>query len=292
MKVMVRRLGRVLGLGLVAGAIPVLLNSCVMAPPASEYSHWGSQGADGFTTVGEAAPPATRASAVAGAPEMAREPAVGRPGLGTTWGEYVSSPMTYTGFERESSRPIGGVATIWYNDREGIDAMTGKSYVTRNGLERSADGLVEWGIKSGYSTLKNYHWSGRRFVVGQDGARYSVVVKNHGRSRLEVVLSVDGLDVLDGKEASVKKRGYIVWPGQTLEVKGWRSSAHQVASFRFSSVGNSYASLKHGDTRNVGVVGMAVFAEKGIDPWNGYSGEAQRRFSASPFAEPPLQRAR
>ena len=36
-----------------------------------------------------------------------------------------------------------------------------------------------------------------------------------------------------------------------------------VAAFEFSGVGASYANLRHGDTRNVGVIGLAVFTERG-----------------------------
>ncbi len=200
--------------------------------------------------------------------------------------------MSYAGFVRAGANPANGFATIWYNDREGIDAMTGKDYYTTTGRKRAAGGLVEWALKSGIGTLRNYHWNGKRFVAGRKGSRYSIVIKSHARSRLEVVLSVDGLDVVDGKPASKNKRGYVVWPGQTLAVKGWRSSEREVASFRFSSVSNSYSSLKHGTSRNVGVIGLAVFTEKGIDPWNGYSAESNKRFAASPFAEAPMQRAR
>ena len=91
---------------------------------------------------------------------------------------------------------------------------------------------------------------------------------------------------------STKKRGYIIDPGKTLEVKGWRTSQDSVASFRFSGVGASYANLKHGNTRNVGVVGLAVFTEKGIDPFLWMPGEVKRRHSASPFAEAPMNGAR
>jgi hypothetical protein len=57
-------------------------------------------------------------------------------------------------------------------------------------------------------------------------------------------------------------------------------------------VSGSYSNLQYGETRNVGVVGLAVFTEKGIDPWSGRSADAHNRFSASPFAEPPMRRAR
>ncbi|HEX4666661.1 MAG TPA: hypothetical protein VH207_08670 [Chthoniobacterales bacterium] len=43
----------------------------------------------------------------------------------------------------------------------------------------------------------------RSFVVGEEGRRYSIVVRNQRDLRLEVVLSVDGFDVIDGRPASV-----------------------------------------------------------------------------------------
>ena len=121
---------------------------------------------------------------------------------------------------------------------------------------------------------------------------WSLLVKNRSKSRLEAVLSVDGLDIIDGKTGSMKKRGYLVYPGKTLELKGFRTSHEAVAAFKFSSVGNSYANLRHGETRNVGVLGLAVFAEKGVDPWFPTWREAQRRDGARAFAEGPLYRAR
>ena len=83
-----------------------------------------------------------------------------------------------------------------------------------------------------------------------------------------------------------------MWPEQPIEIKGWRSSEKEVASFVFSPVAGSYSNLKHGETRNVGVVGLAVFTEKGIDPWSGRAADGHNRFEASPFAEAPASRAR
>lgn len=197
----------------------------------------------------------------------------------------MESRMGYTSFNRASNTPYGGVATINYNDRQGIAAMTGHKS-SASSMQSAAGGLVEWGVKG--SSLKNYYSGGRRFVEGKEGQRYELVVKNKGRSRVEVVLSVDGLDVMDGKAASTRKRGYIVEPGKTLEVEGWRTSPNAVASFRFSGVGSSYANLKHGDTRNVGVIGLAVYTEKGVDPFTWMPREVEQRRGASPFAEAPM----
>ena len=87
-------------------------------------------------------------------------------------------------------------------------------------------------------------------------------VSNPTNGRVEAVISVDGLDVIDGESADYRsKRGYIVPPHGNLVIDGFRVSTQAVAAFRFSSVANSYAGRK-GKARNVGVVGVALFAEK------------------------------
>ena len=129
----------------------------------------------------------------------------------------------------------------------------------------------------------------RWFVVGEEGRRYSIVVRSKADLRLEVVLPVDGLDVLDGRRASLRKRGYIMTPRSQLVVEGFRQSTKAVAAFRFSPVRESYANEKYHDTRNVGVIGIAIFNERGTNPWSDV--EVQRRLKANPFpgrfATPP-----
>ncbi len=195
--------------------------------------------------------------------------------------------MGYTDFVRTSSKPKF-LSSIRYNDSEGAKAMGVSRGTKGSGMQKAAGGLIEWGMSSGWGTLDNYWWRGERFVIGKKGRDYQLKVKNLSSTRVEVVLSVDGLDVIDGKAASVKKRGYIIAPGKTVVVKGFRTSNDAVASFKFSSVSGSYANLKHGKTRNVGVVGLALFTESGREPWV----EAQQRGSARAFAEAPNIRAR
>jgi len=170
--------------------------------------------------------------------------------------------------------------------------MAGTWKYSGSGMQKAAGGLIEWGVKSGWGKLKNYNSGGRRYVVGRKGSNYSLVVKNLSHSALEVVLSVDGLDVMDGKSASFGKRGYIIQPGKTLSVEGFRTSRSAVAAFKFSTVSGSYSNLRHGKTRNVGVIGMAVFTQRGVDPWKWSRRAVDQRHGASPFAEAPYARAR
>lgn len=210
-----------------------------------------------------------------------------RPGLATGWGDEKASRLSYTQFVRASSKPAG-TDVIFYNNPEGVEAMTNSKRKV-GPLQTAAGQMVEWGLKGGSGYLPTYkeYGYGRRLVEGKNGSEYTIVVKNRCKSALEIVASVDGLDVHDGKTASFSKRGYIIEPGETLEIDGFRTSDRSVAAFEFSSVSNSYANLKHGDTRNVGVVGIAVFTQKGVNPWRWTSAEVERRKGASAFAEAP-----
>jgi hypothetical protein len=111
------------------------------------------------------------------------------------------------------------------------------------------------------SPLETAYSSGRKYVLGEHGARYTIRVANPSSRRVEVVVSVDGLDVIDGKAAGFGKRGYVVNPYSEVRIDGWRTSMHSVAAFRFGRVADSYAA-RTGSARNVGVVGVAVFAER------------------------------
>lgn len=210
-----------------------------------------------------------------------------RPGLATGWGNEKTSTLSSRSFVRASSSPKGTDA-IYYNDKQGIDAMAGN--VSRvEGMQTAAGDLVEWGVKGRGAFLPTYKegYAGRRLVAGESNGTYTIVVRNRSKSTLEIVASVDGLDVMDGKTASFSKRGYLVNPGATLEIDGFRTSENSVAAFKFSSVSNSYANLRHGDTRNVGVLGIAVFTQKGVNPWTWMPAEINRREQARPFAEAP-----
>ena len=132
--------------------------------------------------------------------------------------------------------------------------------------------------------LEAVHVGDRTFVVGQSGQRYSIVLENHTSHRFEAVGTVDGLDVINGKPGTFDNRGYVLLPFATLEIEGFRTSTSAVAAFRFASVADSYAA-QTGSARNVGVIGIAFFGEKGDSfvP----EGETRLRDSASPFPADP-----
>jgi hypothetical protein len=140
------------------------------------------------------------------------------------------------------------VGAVYYNDEAGIRAMAGTVAWERRLpiLSDSAAVLVtiELRDESG-RMLPGLIVGDRWFVVGEEGRHYSIVVRNRTDLRLEVVLSVDGLDVIDGRTASFRKRGHIVNPHRKLVVEGFRQSTEAVAAFRFGPVRESYAAEKY-----------------------------------------------
>lgn len=109
--------------------------------------------------------------------------------------------------------------------------------------------------------LPVYHLGADRYVEGQLGQRYVVRVFNPTDRRAEVVVAVDGLDAIDGTPASIAKRGYVVGPRSSIDVEGFRTSMHDVAAFRFTTVPDSYAS-RTGHPSRVGRIEVWVFPEK------------------------------
>lgn len=140
-----------------------------------------------------------------------------------------------------------------------------------------------------------YWHRGQAFVAGAQGKRYEIRIHNDGPRRVEAVVSVDGRDVIDGRPASVGRRGYLVDAYGAVTIDGFRTSAAEVAAFRFSPVSRSYAA-RMGDDANVGVIGVAFFPERAAPPpavarryWETGHGDADRArggASASPPAAP------
>lgn len=292
-----------------AGIAALVFSACgAYAPKRSSY-HSGSAGNAGGAPSGPAQPSAD-SSAPSSAPSGAYTRSSGhlgtsrpyqhrhveqrrakqeRPGLGTVWGENVHSTVTTRPFVRKSSRPFA-TAAMYYNDAEGVSAHAAYrggaralpvyAYTPHQEITISLTdqyGRVLHGLQAG----------GRTLVTGTAGQRYNIVIQNRTNGRFEIVASVDGLDVIDGRPADVNKRGYILEPYGRLVIDGFRRSDNYVAAFRFGSVRNSYAA-RTGRGRNVGVVGVALFDEQG-SAWT--VRELQRRDTANPFpgdyARPP-----
>jgi hypothetical protein len=132
-------------------------------------------------------------------------------------------------------------------------------------LRATASGYEAQVLVDGVPAPTFWH-EGESYVLGHTGQRYIIRVLNHSSQRIEAVVTVDGRDVVDGKNGDFQhKRGYLVPAWGQVDIDGWRLSESQAAAFRFSSVADSYAA-RTGNAREVGVIGVAVFPERSYRP--------------------------
>ncbi|MBA3463107.1 MAG: hypothetical protein H0T46_24335 [Deltaproteobacteria bacterium] len=267
-------------------AVCLLLGACAMggsrqATVATSGSPGGYHGAPSSGGDFVASNPAPSHAAIDRGSSIV-EPVPDRPGLGTSWGEAVSAPISFSPFVRSAGSPWAEVL-LHYNDAHGASAHAAYLGTHPQPLEVYAgDGSLSVSLVDQHGrTLPGYAANGRSLVVGEDGQRYRLVVRNATSARFEVVASVDGLDVIDGQPADPNRRGYLVDPHGVLVIDGFRTSDDAVAAFRFGKVAESYAAQTSGD-RNVGVVGIAIFSERGA-VWT--RGELGRRDTADPFPQ-------
>jgi hypothetical protein len=111
-------------------------------------------------------------------------------------------------------------------------------------------------------TLRSLNHGGQTYIEAPAQGEYKIRLRNTSGSRRCAVVSVDGVNVLDGKDAGFDGRGYVLRPWETIDIPGWMRSDSKVAKFEFKEQGGSYAAQTGRGTSNVGVIGVAVFDEK------------------------------
>jgi len=130
-----------------------------------------------------------------------------------------------------------------------------------HGIAPQAPTAVEIIDRTEGRVLPMYWHDGRRYVVGKPGNEYAMRIRNGGAGRILAVMSVDGVNVITGDTASPRQSGYVLSPYESTEIAGWRTSLSRTAAFYFTSLPDSYAA-RTGRPDNVGVIGVAVFAER------------------------------
>lgn len=113
--------------------------------------------------------------------------------------------------------------------------------------------------------LKRYRSpvEGQIFVPAQYGKYWEIHITNtHSHKRVRVHVSVDGRSVMDAKPAAPRQlKGYVLTPGETTKILGWRTSLVDVMGFKFSDIKNSYVNKIGGNTNNTGIIGVEVCME-------------------------------
>ena len=109
--------------------------------------------------------------------------------------------------------------------------------------------------------IKEYGHRGLTFVEGRKNQPYTIKFRNNSARRCLAVVSIDGIDVVDGKPATQESRGYIVPAYASVEIKGWRTSTETVNDFVFTDKPEGYSAQSQKDDSNSGVIAVKVFDE-------------------------------
>lgn len=175
--------------------------------------------------------------------------------LGTKWGDDVSSYVQQVNLKRLSNQPVDETQ-IRYAGKQ----FSGRSI---NSISLAA-GKVSFSVLDDRGqNLAMYREGQRYFLSGNDGQSYQLRYTNSSAQTFEVVASVDGLDVLDGRQASRQKSGYVLHPYSSISIEGFRKSNSAVASFTFSSPQQSYAANNsQGSIQNTGIIGTVIYELK------------------------------
>lgn len=107
--------------------------------------------------------------------------------------------------------------------------------------------------------IPEFGHKGRTYCVGKKNTKYQIRFRNKLAERVFVALTVDGLNVVDGRSHG-EEGGYVVQGYSSLSVTGWRTSLQETRAFEFTDKSASYAGKTEGQ-QNCGVIGAKVFSE-------------------------------
>ncbi|HMA65423.1 MAG: hypothetical protein ACM31E_05845, partial [Fibrobacterota bacterium] len=100
--------------------------------------------------------------------------------------------------------------------------------------------------------------------VGRD-EEYSIIINNPLPVRVAVAVTIDGLNVIDGKRSSTDKaQKWMIDPNASITLRGWQTDRSSLRRFVFTDKSGSYAQWKGNHdkktyTQNLGVIGVAFF---------------------------------
>ncbi len=110
-----------------------------------------------------------------------------------------------------------------------------------------------------------YEHDGRLFVEVKPEASVTINVFNRhiDNERIEVLMGVDGRNVLVDEPATLQMGGMVIRHGQTWESRGWRIDDKRVREFVFTQqVLDAVAVQATGSVARLGVIGVACYEEK------------------------------
>lgn len=186
------------------------------------------------------------------APRIETVNASTRSTLGTQWGDGIESHVQGVSLKRINSIPLD-IITIQYSSQDYKGKVISETMLNHSkiGIAIIDDNGNKLPLVKQYNDIK---------LQGKLGQSYQLFYRNYSSNTYEVIATVDGLDVINGKAGSLSNNGYILRPYDTLVIKGFRKSDSEVAAFTFSNSTDAYANYTdEGSAKNIGIIGTAIF---------------------------------
>ncbi|MCF0263211.1 hypothetical protein KW868_01800 [Acinetobacter guillouiae] len=194
----------------------------------------------------------TEATSADAAAEAANNQVAADEKLGTKWGDEIDSHVTEVQLKRKSDSPLAETI-VQYADKN----YKGK---TVNSISIAAGKVSFSVVDDRGNRIPMYRVGQSYYLSGREGQSYQLQYENNTAKTFEVVASVDGVDVIDGSEASRSNSGYVLHAHDSLKIEGFRKSESAVASFTFSKPKDAYAAnSENGSIQNAGVIGTVLY---------------------------------
>lgn len=194
----------------------------------------------------------TEATSADAAAEVANNQVAADEKLGTKWGDEIDSHVTKVQLKRKSDSPLAETI-VQYADKN----YKGK---TINSISIAAGKVSFSVVDDRGNRIPMYRVGQSYYLSGREGQSYQLQYENNTAKTFEVVASVDGVDVIDGSEASRSNSGYVLHAHDSLKIEGFRKSESAVASFTFSKPKDAYAAnSENGSIQNAGVIGTVLY---------------------------------
>lgn len=194
----------------------------------------------------------TEATSADAAAEAANNQVAADEKLGTKWGDEIDSHVTEVQLKRKSDSPLAETI-VQYADK----SYKGK---TVNSISIAAGKVSFSVVDDRGNRIPMYRVGQSYYLSGREGQSYQLQYENNTAKTFEVVASVDGVDVIDGSEASRSNSGYVLHAHDSLKIEGFRKSESAVASFTFSKPKDAYAAnSENGSIQNAGVIGTVLY---------------------------------
>ena len=110
----------------------------------------------------------------------------------------------------------------------------------------------------------------RHYFQAFEGRNYAIAIKNNSGRRVGVLVSVDGLNVVNGERSHLSSREpmYVLDPYERSVIKGWRTSLQNVRKFVFVDEERSYAERTGQANGDMGWIRVMAFRENAPLAWD------------------------